>query len=160
MVCSGLKNHIALVNKVFPTKVGEEGPKSSDLSYLLFYVKSKPHKLSKVFAYLEKRVTRDLYKQKTGYVKVSLSIIASILMECHQHLKLFACSVLRIINAVLGSPDPELLVQATTLFVSFNSVYVHDGVADSEFTVLFSSLIKTFALYSSYDTKVGATKQK
>jgi hypothetical protein len=68
----GFVKHAALINKVYPTKPGEEGPRSSDLSYLVFYAQHRPEKLAKVGRYLCKRFSWDAAKQRFAYDLFSL----------------------------------------------------------------------------------------
>src|SRR4051794_18503986 len=51
--------HASLINNCYPTRPDEKGPKSSELSYLVFYATSKPAKLTKVGNFIERRVVRD-----------------------------------------------------------------------------------------------------
>lgn len=59
--CSYVK-HATLINNCYPEKEGEKGPRSSELSYLVFYASSRPVKLTKVGLFLEKKVERDIAK--------------------------------------------------------------------------------------------------
>ncbi|KAL0086307.1 hypothetical protein J3Q64DRAFT_1739387 [Phycomyces blakesleeanus] len=56
--------HASLINNCYPDKEGEKGPRSSELSYLVFYATSRPVKLTKVGVFLEKKVERDIQKGK------------------------------------------------------------------------------------------------
>lgn len=58
--------HRRKVDEVYPMHAGEEGPQSSKLSSLCYYVNARPAKLRKVCVYLERKVTRDLDKERTG----------------------------------------------------------------------------------------------
>jgi hypothetical protein len=63
-VCQGWIKHATLINNCYPTSSEETRPKSSELSYLVFYAKSKPAKLTKCGVYLEKRVVTDIRKKR------------------------------------------------------------------------------------------------
>lgn len=54
--------HATLINNCYPEKEGEKGPRSSELSYLVFYASSRPVKLTKVGLFLEKKAERDIAK--------------------------------------------------------------------------------------------------
>lgn len=69
VVCSFCHNHSTLVDNVYPSGPGEEGPKSSALSLLLFYATSKPQKLPKIGTYIEQRVVLDMKKCRYGYIE-------------------------------------------------------------------------------------------
>ncbi|KAJ3029786.1 UNVERIFIED_CONTAM: Protein EFR3 B [Siphonaria sp. JEL0065] len=110
-----VSNHAALVNKVYPKDPGETGPRPSHLSTLLFYANSKPIKLVKVGDYLVKKVEADLARSKLGFVKVSLLIIDALMAQCPAtHINLMAKNVLKIIDLVLASPDPDLILEASS----------------------------------------------
>ena len=63
-VCQGWIKHATLINNCYPTGPEETLPKQSELSYLVFYAKSKPAKLTKCGVYLEKRVATDVKKKR------------------------------------------------------------------------------------------------
>ncbi|KAI9343963.1 hypothetical protein BDR26DRAFT_1006119 [Obelidium mucronatum] len=154
-------NHAALVNKVYPTDPGETGPRPSHLSTLLFYANSKPIKLVKVGEYLVKKVETDLGRSKIGFVKVSLQIVDALMAQCPAtHINLMAKNVLKIIDLVLASPDPELILEATSTFVTFNSLYRHDTIMDIELTSLYSKLVHQFCGNCTLITKNTLVQQK
>ena len=64
--CGFCYNHVTLINNVYPTLPGEEGPRGSALSLVIFYATSKPHKLPKIGAYLEKRARSDARAGRYG----------------------------------------------------------------------------------------------
>jgi hypothetical protein len=71
--CSGVPfianrflNHTTLINSVYPSHPGEEGPVQNRLSYLVYYASARPEKLTKIGKYLEKRLSKDIYREKSG----------------------------------------------------------------------------------------------
>ncbi|KAI8848168.1 hypothetical protein BC829DRAFT_490199 [Chytridium lagenaria] len=150
--CGRFLNHVSLINNVYPSEPGEVGPRSSALSLLVFYASSKPQKLEKVGAYLEVKLKSDARKNRNGYLTVTLDILNSLMDNCATHINLISKSILRIILEVLGNPDPELFLQATTTFVKFCSVHNHDSTLDKEFTELFSTLVDKFCNFATYET--------
>ncbi|CAG8664590.1 1043_t:CDS:10 [Funneliformis caledonium] len=80
-VCQGWIKHATLINNCYPTGPGETLPKSSELSYLVFYANSKPAKLTKCGVYLEKRVATDVRKRRKQDTEVSLQIIKVLIDE-------------------------------------------------------------------------------
>ena len=60
IACASCHRHSNLINSVYPTSPGEEGPKSAALSLLVFYATSKPQKLPKIGAFLEAKVEKDI----------------------------------------------------------------------------------------------------
>ncbi|KAJ3272950.1 Protein EFR3 B [Terramyces sp. JEL0728] len=161
-------NHSSLINNVYPSGPGEEGPKSSALSLLIFYSTSKPQKLPKIGAYLESRVEQDLRRGRFGYrsmfnhrhVKISLHIINSILNECQQHSSLISKSILRIVLAILNCPDADLVLLATNTFILFSSVRTNEENIDPEFNILHNQLIKKFCAEATRETAISVEKNK
>ncbi|RHZ79368.1 hypothetical protein Glove_149g122 [Diversispora epigaea] len=148
-VCKGWIKHATLINNCYPTGPGETGPKSSELSYLIFYANSKPAKLTKCGVYLDKRVSTDVRKRKKLDTEVSLQIIKALLDACNYNLNLFSKNVLKIILASLSTNDIDIVARAASVFITFCSY--HDGSTlgvDSEFTEIYENLILSFAQYA------------
>lgn len=59
--------HQRKVNECYPMKPGEEGPVPGKINLLTFYINARPEKLLKVSAYLEKKVIKDVQRERTGY---------------------------------------------------------------------------------------------
>ncbi|TPX34914.1 hypothetical protein SmJEL517_g02605 [Synchytrium microbalum] len=150
--CGSWFNHVVIVNAVYPNQPGQEGPQSSNLSKLIFYASSKPQKLAKIGTYLEKRLRLDLRRYRVGYVRVTLQILSALIDQCHQHLNLFAKSVLRIVLEILGNPDPDLIVSSTSVFVLFSRYHDHTASADIELNDIYSHLVDKFCALATYLT--------
>ncbi|CDH49207.1 protein efr3 [Lichtheimia corymbifera JMRC:FSU:9682] len=138
--------HATLINNCYPEKEGEKGPRSSELSYLTFYASSRPVKLTKVGTFLEKKVERDVWKNRKQNNQVSLEIIKALIQSCHRDLNLFSKYVVKILCMMLGTQDLELIDLTCDTFIMFSKY--HDGSTlgvDAEFTTDFESLIKKFA---------------
>ncbi|KAJ3121406.1 membrane anchoring protein efr3a [Physocladia obscura] len=154
-------NHAALVDKVYPATAGEATPRGASLSTLLFYANAKPIKLRKVGAYLAKRTEADLARGKAGFVAVSLLILDALMLQCPPaYITIMAADTLHIVDLVLASPDPDLLLQATKTFVTFNSLYRHDALVDSDVISRYKKLVWKFCSQCSYATKNSTIQQK
>ncbi|KAI8367465.1 uncharacterized protein BYT42DRAFT_586339 [Radiomyces spectabilis] len=153
--------HAALINSCYPEKEGEKGPRSSELSYLNFYASSRPVKLTKVGSFLEKKVERDIAKNRKQNNHVSLHIVKSLIQSCHRDLNLFSKYVVRILNMMLDTRDIDLIDLTCDIFVVFGSY--HDGSnlgMDAEFTADFETLLKKFAGFcDEKDGRVGIQMQ-
>ncbi|CAG8673878.1 5323_t:CDS:10 [Cetraspora pellucida] len=149
-VCKGWAKHATLINNCYPINSGETGPRSSELSYLLFYANSKPAKLTKCGVYLEKRVITDVKKRRKQDTEVSLQIIKALLEACHKNLNLFSKNIVKIITASLSTSDIDLVACATSVFITFCKYY--DGSTlgvDTEFTEIYEGLIELLAKYAT-----------
>ncbi|CAG8707638.1 15472_t:CDS:10 [Dentiscutata erythropus] len=149
-VCKGWIKHANLINNCYPINPGETGPRSSELSYLVFYANSKPAKLTKCGVYLEKRVITDVRKRRKQDTEISLQIIKALLEACHNNLNLFSKNIVKIITASLSTNDIDLVACATSVFITFCGYY--DGSTlgvDTEFTEIYESLIELFAKYAT-----------
>ncbi|GBB96693.1 hypothetical protein RclHR1_02810011 [Rhizophagus clarus] len=160
-VCQGWIKHATLINNCYPTSSEETRPKSSELSYLLFYAKSKPAKLTKCGVYLEKRVITDVRKRRKQDTEISLQIIKSLLEECKKDLNLFSKNVVKIIASSLSTNDIDLVARAASVFIVFCAD--NDGSTigvDTEFTTDYESLVKKFANYASYKCGVDQSLER
>lgn len=82
--------HQKLVNQCYPTgRTTDKKPKSSETSYLLYYVNSRRSKLEKVSTYLIKRSTSDLNHRRIGNIAVTLDLMNKIVLHCKENLNVF-----------------------------------------------------------------------
>ncbi|KAI8145128.1 hypothetical protein BJV82DRAFT_605036 [Fennellomyces sp. T-0311] len=150
-LCTRYVKHAQLIKNCYPTKEGEKGPRSSELSYLTFYASSRPAKLTKVGNYLEKKVERDIAKGRKQNNQVSLDIVKALIQSCHRDLNLFSKWVVKILNKILDTRDIELVDLACETFVIFCNY--HDGSTlgiDPSLTNDFESLLRKFADFCNY----------
>lgn len=98
--------HQRLVIQCYPKgkKNFEKQPKSSELSYLLYYCNSRRTKLTKVSAFLKKKATKDINSKKIGDVYVTMVIISKIITSCKENLGIFFDDFMFIIFNVLKQP--------------------------------------------------------
>ncbi|CAG8705308.1 11029_t:CDS:2, partial [Acaulospora morrowiae] len=146
---AGWIKHATLINNCYPVGPEEKGPRSNELSYLIFYANSKPAKLTKCGVYLDKRVSTDVRKRRKQDTDISLQIIKALLEECNSNLNLFSKNVLKIISASLSTNDIDVIARAASVFITFCSY--HDGSTlgvDVEFTQIYEDLISSFAQYA------------
>ncbi|KAI8143040.1 hypothetical protein BJV82DRAFT_613248 [Fennellomyces sp. T-0311] len=155
--------HATLINNCYPEKEGENGPRSSELSYLTFYASSRPVKLTKVGIFLENKVKRDVAKNRKQNNHVSLEIIKALIQSCHRDLNLFSKYVVKILSMVLGTHDLDLMDLTCDTFIVFCNY--HDGSTlgvDAEFTSDFEVLVQKFADLcnnNNADPSVGLSMQ-
>ncbi|KAJ1644276.1 plasma membrane localization protein [Coemansia asiatica] len=142
--------HATLIERCFPPeKSGETLPNSNELSYLVYYAQSKPAKLTKVGAYLSKRIARDTHKLRRSDVLISLHIFGSLLDSCGRDLHFFAKDVLGSLDTALAAKDQELAKAATHAFVLFCRCHTGAALAiDRDLRHMYTRLVKTFALYA------------
>ncbi|ORE09142.1 hypothetical protein BCV72DRAFT_254967 [Rhizopus microsporus var. microsporus] len=145
--------HATLINNCYPEKEGENKPRASELSYLVFYASSRPVKLTKVGVFLEKKVEKDASRGRKQNNHVTLDIIKSLVHSCHRDLNLFSKYVVKIIQMMLQTKDIELIDHACQVFVAFTEY--HDGSTlgvDSDFTNDYEALLSKFAEFCSFDS--------
>ncbi|KAJ2124909.1 plasma membrane localization protein [Coemansia sp. RSA 720] len=141
--------HASLVERCYPLERTEDSaPSSNELSYLVYYVQSKPAKLTKVGAYLSKRIAKDVQRRRRPDVCVGLRIYDALLDACARDLNFFAKDVLSSLDSVLAADDLELAKCATHTFALF--CRGHSGSTlgiDKHLCSLYSHLIRTFVAY-------------
>ncbi|KAF9165043.1 plasma membrane localization protein [Actinomortierella ambigua] len=139
--------HASLINNCYPTRPEEKGPRSSELSYLVFYATSKPAKLTKVGNYIERRVVRDIRKKRLSDVHCSLEIIKSVLVASKAHLNIFAKNIVSILDTLLADlSDFDIVRHCQNVFAVFCSA--HDGSTlgvDAEFRSIYDRVVLRFA---------------
>ncbi|KAF9916379.1 plasma membrane localization protein, partial [Modicella reniformis] len=129
----------------------EKGPKSSELSYLVFYTTSKPAKLTKVGAFIERRVVRDR-KKKLSDVHCSLEIIKTLIQNNKAHLNIFSKNIVSIIDALLVDiSDLDIVRHCQNVFSCFCAA--HDGSTlgvDLEFRTIYDRVVARFAVIATH----------
>ncbi|KAI9018619.1 hypothetical protein CLU79DRAFT_761167 [Phycomyces nitens] len=151
MLCVHYIKHANLINQCYPDREGEKGPRSSELSYLLFYASNRPVKLTKVGSYLERKVERDIRKGRRQNNQVSLDILKALIQECHSDLNLFSKYIIAILTMILNTRDIDLIDLTCETFIVFCDY--HDGTTlgvDQDFTTDFEALIGNFAAFCNY----------
>jgi len=146
-------NHALLVNNVYPKSPGEEGAKTNNLSFLMFYAKSRPQKLIKVGNYLEKKARRDIWNCRQDLVKVTITILDSLINACPQHMNLISKNAINIFYEILNS-NMDLLTEVTNTFVNFSSK--HDHIAldiDESFHIKYLQVLEKFCSCCTYDNQ-------
>ncbi|CAG8535624.1 2807_t:CDS:10 [Paraglomus occultum] len=148
-VCQRWIKHATIINNCYPTNPEENSPKSSELSRLVWYAKSRPAKLTKCGVFLEKRISGDVAKKKKQDLGISLEIIKTLIRECNEGLNMFSKNVVKIIIATLNTEDIDLVGRAASTFIIFCAH--HDGSTlgvDNEFTQNYEELIRLFSKYA------------
>ncbi|KAK6509612.1 plasma membrane localization protein [Arthrobotrys musiformis] len=141
--------HQILILKVYPKfqkGAVEIKPNGSELSYLLYYVSTRRSKLQKVGAFLERRTVRDVYKRRTGNVRVTLEICRALIDKCPRDLNLYAWNILTILKTVITSKDIALIEETLPTWDAFCSHHDGANLASDEFYVkLFEEVIRLYA---------------
>ncbi|KAJ2892644.1 plasma membrane localization protein, partial [Coemansia aciculifera] len=142
--------HATLIERCFPPeKSAETVPNSNELSYLVYYVQSKPAKLTKVGAYLSKRAAKDVQRRRRSDVYVALRVYDALLNACARDLNFFAKDVLGTLDVALSVDDigyTEVVANTFALFCR-----CHTGLTlaiDKDLSALYSRLISTFAAHA------------
>ncbi|KAF9364781.1 plasma membrane localization protein [Mortierella sp. NVP85] len=139
--------HATLINNCYPARPEEKGPKSSELSYLIFYTTSKPAKLTKVGSFIERRVARDHRKRRLSDVHCSLEIIKALILANKAHLNIFSKNVVVILDTLLVDvSDFDIVRHCQVVFACFCAA--HDGSTlgvDPEFKTLYDHVVAKFA---------------
>ncbi|SCU78361.1 LAMI_0A04368g1_1 [Lachancea mirantina] len=96
--------HQKLVNQCYPTgRTPDKKPKSSETSYLLYYVNSRRTKLEKVSTYLVKKSTADLNHRRIGNITVTMELMNKIVCHCRENLNVFVKDFLHIMIKTLSN---------------------------------------------------------
>jgi len=101
--------HQRKVNECYPMRAGEEGAVPGKINVLTYYINARPEKLLKVSAYLEKKVRKDVQRERSGYNKVTLEIVEGIMSGCGEYFGSFALTALTLIEVLSLTSEVELL---------------------------------------------------
>ncbi|KAG0256113.1 plasma membrane localization protein [Mortierella polycephala] len=145
--------HASLINSCYPSRPDEKGPKSSELSYLVYYATSKPEKLTKVGTFIERRVVKDYRKKRFQDVHCSLDIIKALLLESKAHLNIYSKNVVNILDVLLVDiSDFDIVRHCQSIFSCFCAA--HDGSTlgvDIEFKSLYSRVVARSATIATFE---------
>ncbi|CAO3612447.1 unnamed protein product [Cunninghamella blakesleeana] len=145
------KKHALLIRNCYPLKEDGVVPQLAELSYLTFYASSRPAKLTKVGAYLCKKVKRDIRKGRKSKNKVSLHIMKALIQSCHHDISLFGRLVIFILIIILDTRDIELIDLACDTFIVFCSQYGKNSLnVDSIFINDYEHLLQQFTQFAVY----------
>ncbi|SCU83348.1 LAME_0C04830g1_1 [Lachancea meyersii CBS 8951] len=104
MVLLFTPKHQKLVNQCYPSgRTTDKKPKSSETSYLLYYVNSRRTKLEKVSSFLARKSTADLNHRRIGNISVTLELMDKIVNHCKENLNVFVRDFLQIMVRILSN---------------------------------------------------------
>uniref|UniRef100_A0A915LBY3 Uncharacterized protein n=1 Tax=Romanomermis culicivorax TaxID=13658 RepID=A0A915LBY3_ROMCU len=112
-----------LVDSIYPA-YPEMGLVKSNMQKLTFYAISHPEKLDRIGDYLANKLSRDIYRLRIGFVRLSVEAMDSLLAACHgsPSLNLFVESFLKVIQKLLETQQPDFEIMATDSFVGFANI--------------------------------------
>lgn len=147
MVSIFTPKHQKLVNQCYPPgRTPDKKPKSSETSYLLYYVNSRRPKLEKVSTYLVKKSASDLNRKRLGNLSVTLELLSRIVEDCSENMTIFIKDFIHIMTLVLNNNnsnnDVSIVSQVENVFSSICKNV--DGAiisGDSEFLETFKAFI-------------------
>ncbi|KAI8943415.1 hypothetical protein NX059_001427 [Plenodomus lindquistii] len=151
--------HQVLVLKCYPKFSKAPAParaNSSELSYLLYYASTRRSKLHKVCAFLDKRATKDVWKNSTGSVAVTLQIVKALVDKCPRDLPLYGDAVLRILRTILGSGDVGMVEDTVPVFEALCRHQEPAALAaDAEYKKLYEDVVSAYAQFARKETVAG-----
>ncbi|RVX70537.1 hypothetical protein B0A52_05188 [Exophiala mesophila] len=147
--------HQVLILKCYPKfqkTVQEVKPNSSELSYLLYYVSTRRHKLQKVGAFLEKKNASDVWKGRLGNVQVTLQILTAIIDKTPRDLPLYARYLLTILDSILRSKDLNMVEETIpTLEAYCKHLDAASLAADQQRAQQYLSIVQLYSGFAARD---------
>lgn len=143
-----IPKHQRLVNQCYPTgRTTDKKPKSSETSYLLYYVNSRRSKLEKVSGYLKKRTLSDISsKRRAGNVSVTLELMNKIVMNCKENLNVFIKDFFSIMTSILSRNS----LNGDTIIVELIEL-VFGSICSNIDGTLYHSDVEFISYYSSFN---------
>ncbi|TPX66145.1 hypothetical protein SpCBS45565_g04667 [Spizellomyces sp. 'palustris'] len=122
--CPLVPNHIRLFHSIYPVRGKKIIPKSNEFSRLVFYLRSKPHKVFKVGPLLAAHNKSDIRHRRWGHVQINLQLARTLIEECHSLIAIVGPAALSVIYSILTSTN-QLMEDATTVFREFCQHYMY-----------------------------------
>ncbi|KAJ3339956.1 transport between ER and Golgi ATPase protein [Gonapodya sp. JEL0774] len=119
LCCYPYLNHVKLCNSVYQKAPGLEGPNQANLSRLLFYASSRPHKLVKIGVYLDARLKKDLYAGRLG--------------------------ALNVLTEVTQCADGEVAMGGVGAFISLSDHLDHASITPGDIESKYFALVENYA---------------
>ncbi len=121
--CGALRpRYKRLVDNIFPADP-QDGLVKSNMDKLTFFAMKSPEKLDRIGEYLAQRLSRDVSRQRYGFVVISMEALDTLLVTCHAHtLNMFVESFLKMVQKLLESNEPDMQCLATSSFVKFANI--------------------------------------
>ena len=108
----------SLVDGIFPANAAD-GLVKGNMDKLTYYAMRSPEKLDRIGAYLDVRFQKDIYRQRRGFVIITMEALDHLLSACRADsvsLNLFVESFLKMVQRLLESGDPEWQILASQSF--------------------------------------------
>lgn len=112
------------VDVIFPANVAD-GLVKGEMDKLTYYAMRSPEKLERIGAYLDVRLQKDIYRQRKGFVIITMEALDHLLSACRadsNSLNLFVESFLKMVQRLLETGDPELQILAAKSFRNFANI--------------------------------------
>lgn len=110
------------VDNIFPANP-DEGLVKNKMETLVYYSVTSPEKLDRIGEYLEQRISRDIYRNRRGFVLIGMEAMDQLIKSCHMNtINLFVESFLKTVQKLLESPDPDLQILASQSFLQFSQI--------------------------------------
>lgn len=141
--------HQRIVTQCYPKgkKNFEKQPKSSELSYLLYYCNSRRTKLKKVSLFLQKKAQKDIRSRKVGDVYVTIVILSKIIESCKENLAVYFDDFISIIFDILRVPlftKDEYILNGIVHFLETLCTNMDSALITSDQTEKLEKFLKTF----------------
>lgn len=141
--------HQKIVTQCYPKgkKNFEKQPKSSELSYLLYYCNSRRTKLKKVSIFLQKKAQKDIRSRRVGDVYVTIVILSKIIESCKENLAVyfddFISIIFDILKVSLFNKD-EYILNGIVHFLETLCTNMDSALITSDQTEKLENFLKTF----------------
>lgn len=115
--------------------------------------------MEKVCKFLEKKQAKDLARNRTGNVLVTLEIFNALIKRCPDDLNVFAMNINNVLSSVLKANDISLCELAEQVFQTYcRNLSIDLLVGDAQFIANFNQLAKDFIQLGSKSS--GSSKAK
>lgn len=97
----------------------------------------------------------------SSHIKVALAIVTALMDGCSQHINMMSGSILRILLQILELADLEAIISATTAFVTFCKLYIHNvGQLERDTGKLLYMVLNKYCSLAVYESGSELTRRK
>ncbi|GMG55783.1 unnamed protein product [Ambrosiozyma monospora] len=114
--------HQKLILRCYPSKKlpgNETKPNNAELSYLIYYAKTRRTKLEKVCVFLDKKTKSDVAHGRIGHLTVTMYILQELINECTDNLGILTPTIITTLSSVLNLKDLSSSQLASNVFESY-----------------------------------------
>ncbi|ODV83030.1 hypothetical protein CANARDRAFT_10006 [[Candida] arabinofermentans NRRL YB-2248] len=114
--------HQKLILQCYPSSklsINEIKPNNAELSYLIFYAKTRRTKLEKVMNFLNKKTISDISNNRYGHLKITMYILIELIENCSDDLGILSFNLINILLNIVNLHDLSTCCFSLSVFEKY-----------------------------------------